>query len=289
MAPGTWVKYSSRSLYRISALKPVRGVLICVLAVFLAGCRPGTDRVAPEARIVPVAFRMHIGHLKDREQVLFLDPASSRFSDFTRSSLPPGLDEYQLLTFMTDFYIPDSLKNRPLMMFVPAASYPLEIRVNNHLVYACGQTDSKTHLDKYFGERVMIAGTLLNQDGANRLTIQAAPRQLRVELPKVFFGSYLDVTAKTVSYSLGRYSLAYGFILLSFFFFFMFTLLWVVSGFENYSQLYFAIACFFLGAGYLFIIFSNAALNSLFLWRLSRFCFTSSTIPLLYFIVSVKG
>ncbi|MBU1342706.1 MAG: response regulator, partial [Proteobacteria bacterium] len=130
---------------------------------------------------------------------------------------------------------------------------------------------------------------ILNFNGPNRLTLQVVPRKLRIELPKIFFGEYKDISSKTVWYTIVHYCLVFGFCLLSFFFFIMFTMLWMGTGFKNYSQIYFAVTCLFLGGGFLHMVFLNASIEGVMLWRISRFCFTSSVVALLFFILDFIG
>jgi CheY-like chemotaxis protein len=243
----------------------------------------------PYFRIIPESYRMHIGDLKDKDNILSLDPYGKNFKTFYPGLLPDGLKEDALLTFITDFTIPDPLKSKPLLLFIPTTAYPIEIKVNGYLVFASGIMNSKTALDKYFGEREFISPKILNFSGPNRLTLQIVPRQIRIELPKIFFGEYKDISLKTVWYNIGHYCLIFGFCLLSYFFFIMFVMLWVGTGFKKSSQLYFAITCLFLGCGYLYMLFSNASMGGLMLWRLSRFCFTVSIFPLFFFILDFIG
>ncbi|MCD4677060.1 MAG: hypothetical protein K8S18_13860 [Desulfobacula sp.] len=232
---------------------------------------------------------MHIGKLKDKDNILNLDPLGNNFETFYHTPLPTGLKEDAILTFMTNFTIPDPMKDKPLLLFIPTTAYPIEIKVNKYLVFAGGIMTSKTNLGKYFGGREFISPKILNFTGTTLLTIQIVPRRIRIELPKIFFGGYQDISSKTVWYSIVHYCLFFGFSLLSFFFFIMFVLLWMVSKFKNYSQLYFAITCFFFGGGYLFMIFSNASMEGLLLYKLSRFCYTASSISIFFFILDFIG
>ncbi len=232
---------------------------------------------------------MHKGTISQKEEALELDPNSKFFSQFSQTRLPEDLKEDTLLTFVTDFVIPDPLKNKPLLLFIPTTSYPIEIKVNGYLVFASGVMNSKTKLDKYYGEREFISPKILNSNGQNRLTLQVVPRQLRTELPKIFFGKFQDVTSKTVRYSLFHYSLMVGFTLLSIFFFFMFIMLWGGTDFKDHSQIYFAFTCLFLGGGYFNVLFSNAVIDPLILWKISRISFTLSIFAISFYILDFIG
>ncbi|MCP3874525.1 MAG: response regulator [Desulfobacteraceae bacterium] len=268
-------------------------VIILIYSLFLAitGCNNSNGNLEREAsfRIVPESYKMHIGNFKTKEVALNLDPNSNHFTSFVRSKLPDILKEDTILTFMTDFSIPDSMKDQHLLLFVPTTPYPIEIKVNGHLVFASGIMESKTILDKYFGEREFISSKILNLKGLNRLTIQIVPRKIRTELPKIFFSEYKDISLKTVRYNIVHYCLVFGFTLLSIFFFFMFLMLWAGTNFKNHSQLYFALTCLFLSGGYVQMLFSNASINGLIFWQISRFSFSSSIIAIIFYILDFIG
>lgn len=261
-------------------------ILSCSLILGVTGCvDSNTNPGGGNPRIIPESYRMHIGTLKDKDKILNLDPSGKNFIPFHNTPLPKGLDEDAMLTFVTDFFIPDSMLNKPILLFIPATPYPIEINLNGYLVFAGGDMDSKTNLDKYFGEREFISPNNLNFPGPNRLSLQIVPRKMRIELPKIFFGLYKDVSSKTVFYTIVHYSLIFGFCLLSFFFFIMFSMLWMGTGFNNNSQLYFAVTCLFLGGGFSHMVFLNASIDGVMFWRISRFCFTASIVSLLFFIL----
>jgi CheY-like chemotaxis protein len=252
--------------------------------VLLPGCLNYSDRDGP-VQIIPDAYRMNIGTLKNRHHALTLDPLSEVFEPFIRGPLPSKLAADTVLTLVTEFTIPEGLKNKPLLLFVPTATYPIEVRLNNDLVFASGLMNSAAHDGKYFGEREFVSPAILNQNGPNRLTVQVLPGKMQIELPKLIFGEYVDITAKTVWYNIYHYGLLFGFSLLSFFFFFMFVLLWIVGGFKYFSHFYFGVTCLFFGGGYLFMIISNVSIEGIALWKLSRFCFTASVVSITLFVL----
>ncbi len=264
--------------------------IVCFLIV-LAGFPESAQAVetTESFRIVPEIYRMHIGDIQNKNEALNLDINSEAFVTFKRAPLPDNLKDSALLTLVTQFEVPAPLKNRPLVMFVPASSYPMEIMLNGYLIFASGVMESKKNIGKYFGEREFIAAKILNPQGSNRLVIRIVPRKSRIEQPRIMFGEYIDMTAKTVKYTIYHYCLLFGFSLLSLFFFFMFILLWMGGGFKNFSQFYFAITCLFFGGGYLFMVVSNASTDALILWKLSRFCFTSSTVSISLFVLDFVG
>ncbi len=266
---------------------------ILILSILLMTTACSDQNISPEqktaVRIVPESYRMHEGSLQTKNDALKLDPQSDQFVTFIPSKLPDILKEDTVLTFAADFVIPDALKNKPLLLFVPTTAYPIEIKVNGYLIFASGIMESKTILDKYFGEREFISPKILNVDSPNRLTLQIVPRQLRTELPKIFFGEYKDISAKTVRYSILHYCLIFGFTLLSFFFFFMFVMLWGGTDFKDHSQIYFALTCLFLGGGYLQMLFDNASVNGLIFWQISRFSFSCSIFAIFYYLIDFIG
>lgn len=267
--------------------RPGRSILHLLLlfgiTTSLTGCALTVEK-DDALRIIPETYRMHIGEFNKRDIAQTLDPRSDAFETFIRGPLPADLKFDAVITFMADFILPDRLKNRPLLLFVPTAAYPMEIRVNGHLVFTSGVMGDFNRDGKYFGEREFIPSAILKPHGENRLIVQIVPRKMRSEMPRLMFGEYVDITGKTVQYNIYHYCLLFGFSLLSFFFFFMFVLLWTVGGFKNFSQFYFAITCLFFGGGYLFMIVSNASVEGILLWKLSRFCFTSSVVAISLFI-----
>ena len=266
------------------------GFIICFCFVLLiSGCKDNSGKNPSFVRITPNSFWMHIGSLKDKNADLTFSQDQGDFQIYHNSPLPEGLEEDSVLTFTTDFLIPGALKKERLLLFIPATSYPVEIKINGNLVFMSSIMTANNHLGKYFGEREFISPRILNLDGPNRLTIRIIPRKLRTELPKIFMGEFKDVTSQTVFYSIVHYCLFFGFSLLSFFFFFMFVLLWMASGFKKYSQFYFALTCFFFGCGYLFMIVSNASTDGLMLQRLAWFSFTASIVSILFFVLDFIG
>ena len=182
----------------------LRAVLCAIFILSTSGCtNPNVNSANTSCfRIIPESYRMHIGNLKDKDAILDMDPLGNNFETFYHTPLPTGLKEDTILTFMTNFTIPDSMKDKPLLLFIPTTAYPIEIKVNKYLVFAGGIMTSKTNLGKYFGEREFISPKILNFKGTNLLTIQIVPRRIRIELPKIFFGGYQDISSKTVWYSI---------------------------------------------------------------------------------------
>jgi CheY-like chemotaxis protein/signal transduction histidine kinase len=263
-------------------------IVIAILMTILSGCvMPDTpEQKNQDLRITPRTYLLHIGELDQKDNVIPLD---QELSPYHHTPLPEGLQEDALLTFMTDFSIPGELKNQPLLLFIPTIPYPMEIKINGFLVFASGVMTSPKRLDKYFGEREFISPKILDYENQNRLTIQIVPRRLRIQLPQFFLGGFKDVSSRTIWYSLGHYSLIFGFCLLSFFFCITFTLLWAGTGLKNQSQVYFAITCFFLGSGYLHMFFSTPAMDGVFLWQLSRFSLSAAIISIFFFILDFIG
>ncbi len=265
-------------------------IIIGILITILFGVIPDTSgKETMSLRIIPQAYLLHIGDLDHKNKGLEMPLDHPGFTPYSHTPLQANLKEDTLLTFITDFSIPQTLKNQPLLLFIPTTPYPMEIRVNGYLVFASGVMTSPTRLDKFFGEREFISPKILDYENENRLSIQVVPRRLRIQLPKIFFGEFKDVSSRAVWYSIGHYCLIFGFSLLSFFFCIFFTMLWTGTGFKNQSQIYFAITCFFLGSGYLHMFFSNPAMDGLFLWQLSRFSFTASIISIFFFILDFIG
>jgi len=65
---------------------------------------------------------------------------------------PAGLLENELIGLVTEFQIPEPLKNKPLLLSAPASPCPIEIKINKYLVLSSGIMTSKTVLDKFFSE-----------------------------------------------------------------------------------------------------------------------------------------
>ncbi|MBU4129343.1 MAG: response regulator [Proteobacteria bacterium] len=242
-----------------------------------------------DLRIVPQSYRLHVSTLDHRGKALETSVELPETTLSVNTPLPANLPEDALLTFTADFSIPGTLKDQPLLLFVPTTHYPMEIRVNNSLVFASGVMTSSTRLDKFFGEREFISPEILDYENKNQLSIQIVPRRLRIQLPHLFFGEFKDVSSRTVWYNIGHYCLIFGFSMLSFFFCLMFTMLWAGTGFKNQSQVYFALTCFFLGAGYVHMFFSTPAMDGLFLWQFSRFSFTAAIITIFFFVLDFIG
>ncbi len=266
------------------------GFIICFSFVLLNnGCRDTSDNKSSFVRIVPDSFQMQIGTLEEKNAAFLLSPDHDDFQPYHGSALPPDLENNAILTFMTDFILPDSLKKEPLLLFIPETPYPVEIKINGNLVFISGTMTANNNLGKYFAERAFIPPGILNMNGLNQLSIKVVPRKLRNELPKIFFGDSSDVTSRTIVYNIVHYCLIFGFSLLSFFFFFMFSLLWLASGSKNYSYLYFAVTCLFLGSGYLSRIVSNTSMDGLMLWRIAWFSFTASIVSVFFFVLDFIG
>ncbi len=263
----------------------VIGILIPILSCVI----PDSTKQKGPLRITPHTYQLYIGELDQKDDALEIPLDHPGLSPYHHTPLPEGLKEDALLTFMTDFPIPGELKNQPLLLFIPTTPYPMEIKVNGFLVFASGVMTSPKRLDKFFGEREFISPKILDYENLNRLTIQIVPRRLRNQLPQLFFGGFQDVSSRTIWYSIGHYSLIFGFCLLSFFFCITFTMLWVGTGLKNQSQLYFAITCFFLGSGYLHMFFSTPTMDGVFLWQLSRFSLTAAIISIFFFILDFIG
>lgn len=269
-------------------------IFLCLLVLFCSLFCLATESIAakgtdqePTFSLTPETYRLHIGTLEEKDAVLSLHPQDAQFIDFDRKQpLPPDLEPDALLTFTTDFFLPDTMKGKPLLLFIPTTAYPIEIKINNYLVFASGIMNSELAPDKYFGEREFISPKILNYDGPNRLTIQAVPRNIRVLLPKIHFGEHRAISFQTVQYNLANHCQVAGFIMLSLFFFLMFFMLWLSSRFENFSHFYFAMTCLFLAGGYVHMAVANASVQSLFLWKLSRFCFSISIITLLFYVLN---
>ncbi|MBU2429561.1 MAG: hypothetical protein KKH99_02615, partial [Proteobacteria bacterium] len=229
---------------------------------------------------------MHIGTLSDRENTLKKDPFGNDFIAFNSSTpLPDNLDFNAVLTFITDFTLPESMAKKPLLLFIPTTAYSMEIRINNFLVYACGFLETDYLLEKFFGEREFISPKILNPNGSNRLTIQVRPLKNTVMLPEIFFGEHKETAYKTLWHNLRNHCLFAAFFLLSFFFFIMFFMLWIGSGFKNNGQLYFALTCLFLGGGYFYMIIANASISGPWTWKLSAFSFTVSIITIFFYVL----
>ncbi len=270
-------------------LKDVNRLFFMVLGMLiLPACQPapGPD---PGTRIYPPPYEMVVSAIDPGGNAIPAKDRSTAGQKYIRGPLPPGLDENALLTFSSDFEIPPPLKNLPLLLFIPATPYPMEIRINRHLVFASGVLSSKTRLDKYYGEREFISPKILSSHGPNHLSIQIVPRKQRVGLPGIFFGKYQDVSSKAVWYSIGQYNLPFGFSLLSFFFCFVFAILWAGRGFKNLNQIYFSLTCLFLGTAYLNMFFTNPAMDGLFLWQLSRFSYAAAAVTVFFFILDFIG
>ncbi len=266
------------------------GIILLGMLLFL-GClskHPG-EAENSDLRIYPAPYRMFVSSLQLEDSVPLQYFKKSEVREYKTGPLPKGLDENALLIFSSRFSIPLHWTDKPLLLFIPATPYPMEIRVNGYLVFASGIMTSRTHLDKYYGEREFISPKILRYDDKNDVSIKIVPRELRTELPQIFFGEYRDISARTVWYSIGQYNLVFGFSMISFFFCFMFAILWAGTGFQNLSQIYFSLTCFLLGTAYFHMFFANANFGGLFLWQLSRFSFTASIITVFFFIMDFIG
>ncbi len=272
----------------ITSLNPRWPTLFIVgMVLFCLGCKSPVQQqnVRADDRIYPGPYGFIITTIENKDTALPIDFNPSEAKQYRSGTLPENLDENAALIFVTDFIIPESLQDPPLLLFITSTSYPMEIRVNGYLVFAGGDMTSATRLDKFYGEREFISPKILNYNGPNRLTIHIVPRQLKNALPEIFFGSFEDITSKTVWYTIGQHSLPFGFSLLSFFFCFTFAILWAGNGFKNLSQFYFSLTCCFLGLAYWNMFFTTPSVNGLFLFQLSRFSFTASLITVLFFIL----
>ncbi|WDP92986.1 MAG: response regulator [Desulfobacter sp.] len=260
------------------------GLLLVCVAAILTGCAREKAAVST-IRIYPAPYRMQISYpIQDQTDL----PAIPR-RPYTGGALPPGLDKDAQLTFSADFYIPKDLRNRPLLLFIPALPYPMTIHINGSLVFIGGTPASRTRLDKYYGEREFIAPEVLNTDGPNRLTVMIVPRQMRLALPDIFFGGYEDVSSTAVWYNIGKYNLIFGFSMLSLFLSIAFALFWAGTGLKNMNQIYFSLTCFMLCTAYLHLCFANPAMDGLFFWQLSRFSFSASIITVFFFVMDFIG
>ncbi|MDD9305113.1 MAG: hypothetical protein HUK40_23360 [Desulfobacter sp.] len=116
---------------------------------FLSGCQAGL--AGTDQRIYPETYGLLVSSLDQQEMTMDLDLNSPGVQKYVSGPLPQGLDNDACLFFFWDFDIPDFFKNTPLLLFVPATPYPLEIRVNGYLVFSSGVMNSNTRLDKYYG------------------------------------------------------------------------------------------------------------------------------------------
>ncbi len=205
--------------------------------------------------------------------------------------LPGNLSKGSVLSFKAGFTIPASIKKIPLAIFVPAVAYPMEIRVNNHLVFTCGSDAINNGYDfnKYFGEMQFIPEAILNLNGINYLSVQIMPGKTKQALPEICIGGYEDIALRTAWYNIVHYYLIFAFSFLSVFLFMMFTILWMATGSKNHSLIYFAITCLLFSGGYLYMLVPDKAADPLIMWKISRFCFTASIVTIIFFILDFIG
>ena len=269
------------------------GSLIIIAVAITMGCNseklPGSGNFP--VRIFPESYRMQINTFSDNESLpepgIESDHTGPRY--FIGTALPEGLFENALIILTAEFEIPESLKKGPLFLFVPTSPYPMEIRINRHLVFKCGIMGSKTAADKFFGEKTLISPVVLNPDGLNILTIHATPQKVRIEVPKIFIGSFPDVASKTTWYSLVHFNYLFGFVVLSLFFFIFFNLLWMAGDFKKNSYAYFGLTCLFLAGGFFHMLFNNESTNGLFFWKISRISLCCAIIPICFFVLDMVG
>ncbi len=284
--------FRENGVRQAAGMKIIRAIyllLTCMAGIGICGILPGSGHAQPPnpVRLYPGPFQYQISNMDqhpDAGPVLSPDDPV-----YDGGPLPHDLDDNALITFHTRFTLPEALAEKPLLLFIPSTPYPMEIRINDVLVFASGLLSSGTRMDKFFGEREFISPKILREDSANILTIKATPKRLRHRLPAIFFGEYQDVTGRALWYTIGHYNLIFGFSMLSFFFCFIFTTLWAGTGFKNQSQIYFATTCLLLGLAYLHMFFASASQDGLFLWQMSRFCFSASIITVLFFIMDFIG
>lgn len=262
--------------------------LFLQLAVF-SGCGPSDQFWHTHSRIMPNGYKMHIGELTDKESAARLDPDDPSLLEYRMSALPEGLSNSALITFIAIFNVPEQLKQEPLLLFVRSTSYPIEIKINNILVFDSGNMTSEAMMDRFFAEKEFIPHDILYQDRPNKLTVQISPKKNRNALPVLFMGGYLDVASHMAWYNVKSYAMVSGFTMLSLFFFFIYFMLWIGSGYGNRGQLYFALTCLLLSGGYLYMVLNSAVTNGLHLWRLSRLCFTASSIVVVLFVLDFIG
>jgi signal transduction histidine kinase/ActR/RegA family two-component response regulator len=246
--------------------------------------------ISSHDRIIPRSYKIHEGSLKDKGIALDLSVNSARFRPFNiYSPLPDSLRMDSVLTFKTDFTIPVSIKKIPLAIFIPAVAYPMEIRINRHLVFICGTMARGYEFNRYFGEMQFIPETVLNPNGVNHLSIQIMPGRTKQALPEICIGGYKDLSLRTAWYNIVHYYLVFAFSSLSVFLFMMFTILWMGTGSKNGSLIYFALTCLLFSGGYLYMLIPDNTADSLVMWKISRFCFTASIVTIILFILDFIG
>lgn len=260
--------------------------LCCILLISACIGVAHADETDFSVQIKPISYKMHTGQIKDKKHILNLSPETQGFHAYTDSRLPDNFDENTIFTFVSDFTIPEKLQNSLLHLFIPETQNPIEIYINDHLIFSHGTMKSGVIVDKYIGERELIPPKILNYSGTNRLTIQIVPQKKNLSFPHIVIGTNDMITLKTTKYNIVHHHLIFAFSLLNFFLFIMFSLFWACTEFKNFAHIYFAMACLFLSGGYAHFTGPLFDTSGLHLWQLSRFCFTAAFLCSFYFILA---
>ena len=218
------------------------------------------------------------------------DMSELSFKKYNYEDLSHKTDNVQkMYTLRSIFYLNESLKDKILSLYVGASNYPVNIYLNEHLIYKKGSYVESNNSSKTNSSNIYLSKDLLSYgnsiDKINRIAIEIFPIHEKTSFSKIKISSSRNISKQVFIRNLFGMTLIQALFVFSLIIGLYFLFRFVTNDFNDIKYLYLFFMCMFFCCSYSNIVFYHDYSDELLLEKITRFGFPLLMCSLTLFIM----